>query len=107
MQIPVTMYYLSDERRFRKTANAIGIAKNAVSMIIRRVTKAISNHLADKYIKPPRTQEEDHESCSFFFEKYDFPQYLGAVDGTHTAIEQPPENSADYINRKGKYSLNT
>ena len=53
--IPVKMYYLSDERRFRKTANAIGIAKNAVSMIIRRVTKAISNHLADKYIKPPRT----------------------------------------------------
>ena len=51
MQVAVTIYYPSDLRRFRKTANAFGIAKNTVSMIIRLVTKVISNHLADKYIK--------------------------------------------------------
>ena len=56
MQVAVTMYYLSDKKRFRKTANAFGIAKNTVSMIIQRVTKAISNHLADKYVKIQRTE---------------------------------------------------
>ena len=35
MQVSVTRYYLSDEGRFRKTANAIEVAKNTVSMIIR------------------------------------------------------------------------
>ena len=34
MQVAVTMYYLSDEGRFRKTANIFGIAKNTVSMFI-------------------------------------------------------------------------
>ena len=34
MQVTVTMYYLSEEGRLIKTANAFGIAKNAKSMII-------------------------------------------------------------------------
>ena len=48
MQVAVTIYYPSDVGRFRKTANAFGIAKNTMSMIIRRATKVISNHLTDK-----------------------------------------------------------
>ena len=52
------MYYLSDEGQFRKTTNAFGIAKNTVSMIIPRVIKVISYHLADKYIKLPRIEED-------------------------------------------------
>ena len=70
IQVAVTMYYLSDEGRFRKTANAFGIAKNTVPMVIRRMTKAISNHLGDKYIKLPRTEEKVNESCSLLFEKH-------------------------------------
>ena len=77
MQVSVTMYYLSDEGRFRKTANALGIAKNTVPMIIRRVTKAISNYLAYKYIKLLRIEEKVNESCSLVFEKHGFPQCLG------------------------------
>ena len=72
MQVAVTVYYLSDKGRFRTTANAFGIAKNTVSMIIRRVTNAISNHLANKHVKIPRTEKEFNESCSLFFEKHGF-----------------------------------
>ena len=77
MEVAVTMYYLSDEERFRKTVNAFGIAKNTVSMIIRRVTKAISNHLADKYVKLPRAEEEVNESCSLFLKNMVFHNVLG------------------------------
>ena len=47
----------------------------------------ISNHLVDKCIKLPRTEEEVNESCSLFFEKHGFPQCFGTVDGTHIAIK--------------------
>ena len=72
MQVAVKVYYLSDEGWFRKTANVFGIA--------------ISNNLADRYIKLARTEEEVKESCSLFSEKHGFPQCLVAVDGTHIAI---------------------
>ena len=55
-QVAATLYYLSDEGRLRKFANAFGIGKSTVSIIIRRVTKAISVHLAPKYIHIPSTE---------------------------------------------------
>jgi hypothetical protein len=52
-KVAVTLYYLSDGGRMRKTANAFGLAVSAVSIIVKNVTQAISTHLASTYIKLP------------------------------------------------------
>jgi hypothetical protein len=102
-QVAVTLYYLSDEARLRKTANAFGIACSITSEVIRRVTKAISIHLGPQTIQLPQTEIEVMEKVSPCFSSTSMP---GAVDGTQVEIVQPPCNSTDDINRKGKYSLN-
>ena len=44
-QVALTLYYLSDESRLRKAANALGLGKSTVSHIIRRVCMAVTVHL--------------------------------------------------------------
>ena len=105
-QIAATLYYLADEGRLRKTANAFGISLASVSLIVRRVTKAISLHLGPIYIKLPLTEEAVKDKVTRFYSSFLVPQCLGAIDGTHIEIKQPKSNPTDYINRKGRYSLN-
>ena len=105
-QVALTLYYLFDEVRLRKTANTFGLGKSTLSAIIRRVCKVITVRLTSKYIKFPKTKEEVEESSSLFYAKHGFPECIGAIEGTHVPIKQPSENSTDYIKKKGCYTLN-
>ena len=106
MQLAVTLYYLSDEGRLRKTANAFGLSRPCVSRIIRRVSHVITVHLGPELIQLPATEDAVKEKVKNFFSSYYIPQCLGAIDCTDIDIKQPTLNSTDYINRKSRFSLN-
>ena len=99
------LYYVSDEGRLRKTANAFGTAKSTTSKVIREVARVISEQMAD-YIKLPETEQEVKFLVSRFKDATGFPQCWGAIDGTHVGIAKPPENATAYINKNSRYSLN-
>ena len=63
-QVASTLYYLSDEGRIRRTANAFGLSRSVISNIIRRVCIAITVHLGSKYIKLPFTEAEVYNFIS-------------------------------------------
>ena len=54
----VVLYYLMDEGRYRKVANAFGISRSSVSLIVRRVCKALATQLGPKFVKVPSNEEE-------------------------------------------------
>uniref|UniRef100_A0A667XT45 Putative nuclease HARBI1 n=1 Tax=Myripristis murdjan TaxID=586833 RepID=A0A667XT45_9TELE len=105
-KVACTVYYLSDEGKLRKTANAFGLSRQVVSVIVRQVCKAITVFLGPDYIKTPNTEAEVKDLVSNFYQTHGLPQCLGAIDCTHIEVKQPPTKPAHYINRKGRHSLN-
>ncbi|XP_054619214.1 interleukin enhancer-binding factor 2 homolog isoform X1 [Dunckerocampus dactyliophorus] len=105
-KVACTLYYLNDEESLRKTANSFGLSRQAVSVVVRQTCKAIALHLGPKYIKLPFAEHEAEELVSGFCRVHGMPQCLGAIDGTHIEIRQPSSKSMEYINSKGKHSLN-
>ena len=87
----------------RKAAN---VSRSSVSIIVRRVSSVISVYLGPKYIKLPITEEDVKEKVSGFYDAFNFPQCIGAIDGTHIEIKHPKLNSTDYFNRKSCFTLN-
>lgn len=104
-RVAIYLYYIADESRMRKIANAFGISKSTASVIIRQVAAAISCTMAH-YIQLPETEEEVKEKVTGFYNDHGFPQCIGAIDGTHVGIRRPKENSTDYINKNNNFSLN-
>ena len=105
-QVAVLLYFLSDEGRYRKTANAFGIARTTVSKIVRTTCLVIRRELRSKLIALPTSNQDVESLAANFYRHHGFPQCIGAVDGTHIFIQQPSTNSVDFINRKNRYSLN-
>ena len=62
--------------------------------------------MGPQLIRLPATEAEVRNKTNNFFCHWQFPQCLGAVDGTHIDIKQPSDNATDYINCKGQYSMN-
>lgn len=105
-QLAVTLYYLSDEGRLRKVTNAFGLSRSCCSIIVRRLSSAVTTHLGPLYIKLPTTETGVKEKVTKLYQTFSVPQCLGAIDGTHIEIKQPLLNSSDYINRKSRFTLN-
>ena len=90
--VAIAIYYMVDECRYCKPANALGVSRATVSVIVREVCHAISLHLGPKYVKMPATEEDVSKAVQEFEKKLGFPQCLGAVDVTHVFIKRLSKN---------------
>ncbi|KAJ8280851.1 hypothetical protein GJAV_G00059840 [Gymnothorax javanicus] len=83
-----------------------GVSQATCCQVVRRVTEAIcarKNH----FIRFPQEENERRAVIQGFHVVDNFPEVIGAIDGTHIAIVNPGGiNAARFYNRKCYVSLN-
>ena len=69
------------------------------------VCEAITEILGPRYLNTPKTTEQWLEIGENFYQRCDFPNGLGAMDGKHIVTEQPFNSGSHHRNYKGIDSI--
>ena len=104
MRVAITLWRLGTNDSYRTVGHLFGVSRSSVYLIVKEVCQAIVNKLLPIYIRIPEG-DTLKEVVRQFQSKYNFPQCIGAIDGSHIPIVAPSEFPADYYNRKGWHSV--
>ena len=105
LQILVTLKYFATGTFQQGNADLHGLHRTTVSRTIHRVAAAMCRH-RHEYIKFPQTQMELQQVKEGFYDMSDFPNVLGAVDGSLIPIFAPKKDEHLFVCRKGYHALN-
>jgi len=100
----MTIRYLASQETIRELSDHFGVTPSSLIRCKRQVIKAVVNNLMPKLIKWP----EDRAGMAQRFWDLpggNFPNIIGAIDGSHIPIEAPSDNPNAYYNRKKFHSI--
>ncbi|KAJ8971516.1 hypothetical protein NQ314_000658 [Rhamnusium bicolor] len=89
----------------------LAVSQPVVSRILKNICNILTIHLLPRHVRFPTTDEHVRRVKDRFTEKFNFPDVIGVVDGTHVpivtpTIDDPNYPAVAYLNRKGYYSIN-
>ena len=66
---------------------------------------AIVQEYTEELLKPPQTAADWRQITDDWMKRWNFPHYIGAIDGKHIACKCPAHSGSDYHNYKGFFSI--
>lgn len=78
---------------------------STVHYIIKETAQATWDALADDYLKPPSCKEDWLHIAEEFYDMWNFPYCIAAIDGKHIQIQAPPKSGSMYFNYKKTFSI--
>ncbi|XP_068741748.1 putative nuclease HARBI1 [Montipora capricornis] len=103
-RLAIVLYHLSSTAEYRTIANLFGVSISFVCSCIKEVSTVIVRKMKTKFITTPKG-EEVNEIMRIYKDKWQFPMWVGAIDGTHIPIIAPVVDHTEYVNRKGYHSI--
>lgn len=104
-KMKVCLRYLSDPGYQKGIGQELGVSQATVSRTVNAVVDSIISQ-ANEWIKFPTTEEEITEAKQLWQNKFRFPTAIGAIDCSHVGILKPNRHGDEYVNRKGKPTIN-
>uniref|UniRef100_K7FNQ2 DDE Tnp4 domain-containing protein n=2 Tax=Pelodiscus sinensis TaxID=13735 RepID=K7FNQ2_PELSI len=99
-RVAIALWKLATPDSYRSVGHQFGVGRSTVGAVLMEVVRAINSELLNRLICLP-----DLDSVMAGFAALGFPNCGGALDGTHIAIRAPPHRAAQFINRKGYFSM--
>ena len=101
----LTLHYLAYGGSQQSLSFAYRIAKSTISNVIDETCLALWNCLKEKYLRPPKTSEDWKRIAKDFFDIWNLPHCIGAIDGKHIRIKAPINSGSLFYNYKGYFSM--
>jgi len=81
-RLVLTLRYLATGNSFASLSFSFRIAKCTVCLIVRECCRIIVEELGPQYQKFPTTTEEWQEIAQDYWDRWQFPNCIGAIDGS-------------------------
>ena len=98
-------YYASGDFCY-SVGDSHGISKTAVHASVSRVTVILNEVYFEEVVAWPADEEARKLIAGQFCATHRFPGVCGVIDGTLIEILAPSDNENQFVDRKGKHSLN-
>ncbi|XP_031359284.1 protein ALP1-like [Photinus pyralis] len=103
-RLSVTLRFLATGDSYASLSYLFKFSKQVIATIIPEVCAAIIDALRHE-IKTPTSREEWLKISEDYYNLWNFPHCLGAIDGKHIALQAPINSGSDYLNYKSHFSI--
>ena len=100
----VTLHYLATGNTKQSIAFEFKFGRSTVSSITDEVCEEVWDVLAN-FARPPSAKNDGEKISDDFFEFWNIPHYIGAIDGKHVAMRKPAFSGPLWHNYKGFFSM--
>ncbi|XP_011858212.1 PREDICTED: putative nuclease HARBI1 [Vollenhovia emeryi] len=100
----LTVWIIATPESFRSVADRFGLSKGIAWKAFKEVVWTL-RRIMPRFIRWPNNEDCEESEKIFRIRSRGFPGVVGAIDGCHIAIKQPPRNANDYYNRKEFHSI--
>lgn len=105
MKVAITLRHLASGAKYHDMQYAWRVPHNTISKVVREVCEAIIEEYLEEQMSPPTTEEGWRQLSDDWYQRWNFPHVVGAVDGKHVACKAPPNSGSEYYNYKGFFSV--
>ena len=105
MYATIFFSFLATGDSFNTLALCFRLDVSTVQNIIMDTCDAIWDSLAPTYLPEPKKEDWKNITAGFY-QRWNFPNCMGALDGKHVVVEAPAKSGSLYFNYKGTFSLN-
>lgn len=104
-RLSVTLRFLATGESYRSLEHSTRIPACTISRIIPEMCRVIYEVLRNEYLQIPTTSAEWQKIADNYFELWNVPNCIGAMDGRHIEFKAPLSDGSLYHNYKGSNSI--